>query len=135
MRQFVGKLAFCLVFIFLMILAILEHEAIQPVMSGAVSEFPSIQYISQKEAQQLIDKTKGIVIIDVRNNTEYIQSHLENAVNIPMRELNEHLPELEKYKDKPIVIYCDKGYRSKTVAIQLEALGFRRLYVIEDGIG
>ncbi len=52
-----------------------------------------------------------------------------------MRELNEHLPELEKYKDKPIVIYCDKGYRSKTVAIQLEALGFRRLYVIEDGIG
>ncbi|WP_237297029.1 rhodanese-like domain-containing protein [Turicibacter sp. H121] len=118
-----------------MILAILEHEAIQPVMSGAVSEFPSIQYISQKEAQQLIAKTKGIVIIDVRNNTEYIQSHLENAVNIPMRELNEHLPELEKYKDKPIVIYCDKGYRSKTVAIQLEALGFRRLYVIEDGIG
>ena len=73
MRQFVGKLAFCLVFIFLMILAILEHEAIQPVMSGAVSEFPSIQYISQKEAQQLIAKTKGIVIIDVRNNTEYIQ--------------------------------------------------------------
>ena len=130
MRQFVGKLAFCLVFIFLMILAILEHEAIQPVMSQAVSEFPSIQYISQKEAEQLITKTKGIVIIDVRNNTEYIQSHLENAVNIPMRELNEHLPELEKYKDKPIVIYC-----GKTVAIQLEALGFKRLYVIEDGIG
>ena len=118
-----------------MILAILEHEAIQPVMIQAVSEFPSIQYISQKEAEQLITKTKGIVIIDVRNNTEYIQSHLENAVNIPMRELNEHLPELEKYKDKPIVIYCDKGYRSKTVAIQLEALGFKRLYVIEDGIG
>ena len=52
MRQFVGKLAFCLVFIFLMILAILEHEAIQPVMIQAVSEFPSIQYISQKEAEQ-----------------------------------------------------------------------------------
>ena len=134
MRQFVGKLAFCLVFIFLMILAILEHEAIQPVMSQAVSEFPSIQYISQKEAEQLITKTKGIVIIDVRNNTEYIQSHLENSVN-PMRELNEHIPELEKYKDKPIVIYCDKGFSIKTVAIQLEALGFKRLYVIEDGIG
>lgn len=134
MRQLVGKIAFCLVFIFLMLLAILEHESIQPVSSQVASEFPSIEYISQKEAEQLIARTKGIVIIDVRNNTEYLQSHLENAINIPMREINEHLPELEKYKDKPMVIYCNAGYRSKIVAIQLEALGFRRIYVIEHGI-
>ena len=134
MRQLVGKIAFCLVFIFLMLLAILEHESIQPVSSQVASEFPSIEYISQKEAEQLIARTKGIVIIDVRNNTEYLQSHLENAINIPMREINEHLPELEKYKDKPMVIYCNTGYRSKIVAIQLEALGFRRIYVIEYGI-
>lgn len=51
MRQFVGKLAFCLVFIFLMLLAILEHETIQLVSSQVVSELPSIEYISQKEPE------------------------------------------------------------------------------------
>lgn len=74
------------------------------------------------------------MIIDVRNNNEYIQSHLENAINVPVREINEHLPKLEQYKDKIIIIYCDTGRRSKTAAIQLKALGYKHLYVIENGV-
>ena len=117
-----------------MSLAILDYERLGTVSGQVVSEFPSIQYISQGEAEELIKSRKGVIIIDVRNNNDYIQSHLENAVNIPLREMNEHLKELEQYKENPIILYCSKGNRSKVAAIQLEALGYKNLYVIKEGI-
>ena len=117
-----------------MSLAILDYERLGTVSGQVVSEFPSIQYISKNQAEELIKDRKEVIIIDVRNNTDYIQSHLENALNIPLREMNEHLKELEQYKENPIILYCSKGNRSKVAAIQLEALGYKNLYVIKEGI-
>lgn len=134
MKKLIGKFIFCSMVIFLMSLAILDYERLGTVSGQVVSEFPSIQYISQGEAEELIKSRKGVIIIDVRNNNDYIQSHLENAVNIPLREMNEHLKELEQYKENPIILYCSKGNRSKVAAIQLEALGYKNLYVIKEGI-
>ena len=134
LKKLIGKFIFCSMVIFLMSLAILDYERLGTVSGQVVSEFPSIQYISQGEAEELIKSRKGVIIIDVRNNNDYIQSHLENAVNIPLREMNEHLKELEQYKENPIILYCSKGNRSKVAAIQLEALGYKNLYVIKEGI-
>ncbi|MBQ8993479.1 MAG: rhodanese-like domain-containing protein, partial [Turicibacter sp.] len=125
MKMLIGKVILCFAFISLMSLAILEYEKVETVSGQIASEFPSIQYISQGEAEELIKSRKGVIIIDVRNNNDYIQSHLENAVNIPLREMNEHLKELEQYKENPIILYCSKGNRSKVAAIQLEALGYK----------
>ena len=114
--------------------SILEYEKIQTISGQVVSEFPSIQYISKNQAEELIKDRKEVIIIDVRNNTDYIQSHLQNAINIPVREMNEHLKELEQYKENPIILYCSNGNRSKVAAIQLEAIGYKNLYVIKEGI-
>ncbi len=134
LKKLIGKVIFRSIFIFLMSLAILDYEKIETVSGQVASEFPAIQYISQGEAEELIKSRKGVIIIDVRNNTDYIQSHLENAINIPVREMNEHLKELEQYKENPIILYCSNGNRSKVAAIQLEALGYKNLYVIKEGI-
>ena len=64
--------------IFLMSLAILDYERLDTVSGQIVSEFPAIQYISKNQAEELIKDRKEVIIIDVRNNTDYIQSHLEN---------------------------------------------------------
>ncbi|MBQ1786817.1 MAG: rhodanese-like domain-containing protein, partial [Turicibacter sp.] len=79
MKKLIGKFIFCSMVIFLMSLAILDYERLGTVSGQVVSEFPSIQYISQGEAEELIKSRKGVIIIDVRNNNDYIQSHLENA--------------------------------------------------------
>lgn len=117
-----------------MTVAIIDYHESDRNTSQPVSTISVVHYISQQEAEKLLKETKGNIVIDVRNNSEYIASHLENAINIPSRELNEHLNELEIYKDKTIILYCQSGHRSKTVALQLEALGYKNLYVIEGGI-
>ena len=48
--------------------------------------------------------------------------------------MNEHLKKLEQYKEKPIILYCSNGNRSKVAAVQLEAIGYKNLYVIKEGI-
>ena len=58
----------------------------------------------------------GALIIDVREQIEYDEAHLENGVLIPLSELcmnkiNEINPE-----NKPIIIHCRSGQRSKVAA-------------------
>lgn len=129
MRKVFGKLLFCLMFIFLMTLAILEHEATQSTASIQTSE---PQVIQKESAEELMDNSKEILIIDVRDADEYEKNHIRNAINIPYEEIEQHLEELIPYQDKPIIIYCQAGKRSKIAAEKLEKLGFTKIYVIQD---
>ena len=110
MRKAIGKLLFCLVFIFLMTVAILDYESTQ---SAALMQQTSPQIIQRESAEELMDNTKEILIIDVRDADEYEKGHIRNAINIPYNQLEQHLDELMAYQDTPIIIYCQSGIRSK----------------------
>lgn len=129
MRKAIGKLLFCSVFIFLMVLAILEYESTQ---STVLIQQTKPQVIQIESAEELIDNTKEIIIIDVRDTDEYEKNHIRNAINIPYDQLEQHIDELMPYQDKPIIIYCQGGKRSKMAGEKLEQLGFTKIYVIED---
>ena len=129
MRKAIGKLLFCLVFIFLMTVAILDYESTQ---SAALMQQTSPQIIQRESAEELMDNTKEILIIDVRDADEYEKGHIRNAINIPYNQLEQHLDELMAYQDTPIFIYCQSGNRSKIAGEKLEELGFTKVYVIED---
>ncbi|MFR6472637.1 MAG: rhodanese-like domain-containing protein [Turicibacter sanguinis] len=129
MRKAIGKLLFCLVFIFLMTVAILDYESTQ---SAALMQQTSPQIIQRESAEELMDNTKEILIIDVRDADEYEKGHIRNAINIPYNQLEQHLDELMAYQDTPIIIYCQSGNCSKIAGEKLEELGFTKVYVIED---
>lgn len=71
------------------------------------------------------DKNKDkILLIDVRPQEEYLAGHIPHAINIFIDELEERLPELENYKEEPIVLYCNTGNKSGKAAEILVANGF-----------
>lgn len=123
-----------LVSIYLLVVTLINVFYQSPMTVDAVDDSSAIKYLSKSEAEKMVKDTRNTLLIDVRNRAEYLQYHLEYAINIPMVELNEHLKELESYKEKDIIIYCQKGNRSKQVAQQLRALGYKRLYVIASGL-
>ena len=58
----------------------------------------------------------GALIIDVREQAEYDESHLENGVLVPLSEVNAiKINELNS-ENKPIIIHCRSGQRSKVAA-------------------
>lgn len=74
------------------------------------------------------------VVLDVREPEEYKSGHLLNAKLIPLGKLRERLGEIERYRDKPIVVVCRSGNRSATACALLGRAGFAQAYNLAGGV-
>ena len=90
--------------------------------------------IDSTYAEQLIKDDKNLVILDVRTYSEFKESRIPGAINIPVDELEWELEELEKYKRNKILVYCKVGVRSNIACSYLENEGFKNLYNLRGGI-
>ena len=64
----------------------------------------------------------GAKLIDVRTPEEFAQGYADGAVNIPLQDLQRHLPKL-KQLGVPVVAYCRSGNRSGIAAQILKSSG------------
>ncbi|WP_104734607.1 rhodanese-like domain-containing protein [Hanstruepera ponticola] len=71
----------------------------------------------------------GAVILDVRTKKEWDNGHIENAVHIPLNELQNHVEEL-KAMNKPFVVCCESGVRSAKAA---KFLNLKRIEATNGG--
>lgn len=74
------------------------------------------------------------VVLDVREDSEFKQGHIANAVHIPAGQLKQRLNELDKYRDRNLVAYCRTGYRSNSAAALLRKQGFDKVHNLAGGI-
>ncbi|MBL8451445.1 MAG: rhodanese-like domain-containing protein [Zoogloea sp.] len=89
--------------------------------------------ISPAQATMLINREDAIVV-DVRESAEYSAGHLLNARHIPLGEFEKRLGELDKFKDKPVILNCQSGSRSASACGVLRKAGFSRVHNLEGGI-
>lgn len=89
--------------------------------------------ISSTEAVVLMNRQHPL-IVDVRDPAEFAQGHLQGARNLPLAALATRLGEIQKFKEKPILVYCQRGRRSAEACKQLAAAQFSTLYQLEDGL-
>jgi rhodanese-related sulfurtransferase len=95
-------------------------------MSGAAEVGPM-------EAVQLINR-KDAVMVDLREPGEFGGGHAPNARNIPVSQLDKRMGELEKFKNRPIILVCQTGSRSHTATAQLKKAGMGEVMVLSGGI-
>ena len=89
--------------------------------------------INATEAVLLLNRSKPLVL-DVRDATEFAAGHIQGAKNIPVAELSGRLKEIEKFKDKPVLVHCQKGMRAKTACGILKAQQFTQLNNLQGGL-
>lgn len=89
--------------------------------------------VSPAEATLLINRDDAHVL-DVREVDEFVAGHLPDARNIPLSKLAERVGELEKLKDKPVIVCCAAGMRSAKGCDQLAKLGFAKTYSLAGGV-
>jgi len=84
--------------------------------------------ISAHEVTRLLNSDSGI-LLDIRESKEFSAGHIAGAINIPMARFSERLSELEKYRDKTIVIADKMGQHAGQVGKQLKQANYtaRRL--------
>ena len=76
--------------------------------------------------------SEGYQLLDVRQPGEYEAEHLPGAKLIPLKQLADGLGGLEK--DKPVLVYCAVGGRSRAAAQFLSGQGFNEVYNLSGGI-
>ena len=89
--------------------------------------------ISPKQAANLFSN-KQAVIVDVREQDEWNEQHIEGAIFIPLASLDSRLDELTQYKDSPIIMQCRSGRRSEIAAKNLMKAGFTQVKNLDGGI-
>ncbi|MEM3731351.1 MAG: rhodanese-like domain-containing protein [Candidatus Bathyarchaeia archaeon] len=88
--------------------------------------------VNVSEAKRMIETNPQLVILDVRDQEEYVQGHIKNAILIPYKELEARLNELDREKD--ILVYCAGGGRSALASKLLVDNGFPKVYNMLGGI-
>jgi rhodanese-related sulfurtransferase len=73
-----------------------------------------------------------VVLLDVREHDELQAASVDGALHIPMREIPARLAELDA--DKPLVVMCHSGGRSRRVAEFLLGNGFTNVFNLKGGI-
>ena len=89
--------------------------------------------LSPYDATQKMNSGEAI-FHDVRDDSEFKNGHLLNARNMPVSKLDERMHEIEKFKDKDVVVYCDNGMRTTRATAKLKKNGFTQLHSLAGGL-
>ena len=92
-----------------------------------------IKEVDTREAVQLINHQDAL-ILDVRDDSEYAAGHLPNSKHVPSEKIEERWTELEKFKDKPIVVIYQGGVGSNRPSLVLKKNGFSQVFNLMGGI-
>jgi rhodanese-related sulfurtransferase len=108
-------------------------------LSGGMLLWPLVQRrlspmkdVGTLEATRLVNAGNA-VFLDVRETKEYEGGRLPNAVHLPLSQLAGRAPDLAKLAGRPVVVYCDRGNRSRMAGGQLAKQGFTDVYNLNGG--
>jgi rhodanese-related sulfurtransferase len=89
--------------------------------------------ISVQEATVLLNREDAIVV-DVRETHEWSAGHIAGAKHIALAQLANHISEIEKLKERPIIVCCASGNRSSSACKTLQNAGFTKVHNLSGGI-
>lgn len=89
--------------------------------------------VSPHEATRMLNADEA-VIIDVREKKDFNEGWITGAMHIPFASLKERSAELEKHKDKQIIIVDKMGQHSGMAGKTLKAEGFENVCRLQGGI-
>jgi rhodanese-related sulfurtransferase len=88
--------------------------------------------ITPQELKARLDRSDRPLLLDVRQDWETRLCRLENAVHIPIEEIELRTDELDSGSE--IVVYCHQGVRSAAVADYLRQRGFKDVKNLAGGL-
>ncbi|RNM28530.1 molybdopterin-synthase adenylyltransferase MoeB [Dickeya undicola] len=98
-------------------------------MSNIVDGIDSIRSISIDELKD----NNGFLLVDVRESHEYLDGTIPKALTIGRGFLEIELKKRKIELDKPIVLFCASGLRSRYAALSLTLLNYSNIYSLQGG--
>lgn len=84
-------------------------------------------------ADDLTEAGESVIILDVRDEPDYDEAHLPNAVSLPRGYIELDIDEVAPDQDAHIVTYCGGGTRATLSAHTLKIMGYENVSVLTGG--
>lgn len=79
--------------------------------------------LSTRELTAMVNRDEAF-ILDIRPKKEFQSGHIVGSENISSDQLKTRMPELEKHKDKTIIVVCASGVHAGGACAELKKAGF-----------
>jgi rhodanese-related sulfurtransferase len=93
-----------------------------------------VRETSVDEVKHRLDRGEKLVLIDVREESEFAKDHLPGATHLGKgiieRDIEERVPD----QGAELILYCGGGYRSALAADNLQKMGYRNVLSMDGGI-
>lgn len=117
----------------LLALALLAVVAFLPRLIGNLRRGPML---NTEDFRQRLEADRDLLVLDVRTAADFVgeQGHIDGAVNIPVKELQQRMAELGEQLEHPVAIVCRTDKRSAKAALLLTEEGFADVHVVRGGM-
>ena len=121
---FANNLFLCIAFIVVLILTVRAEFAHQTSRTNEMSPMQATRFMNNENA----------VVIDVSEAADFEKAHIKTAINVPIKEFETRLSELQKYSDKAVLTCCRSGQQSIRACKLLKKSKFSNVYNISGGL-
>jgi rhodanese-related sulfurtransferase len=94
----------------------------------------NIREVSIDEVKARLDRGAQILLVDVREESEFAVDHLPGAIHLGKgiieRDIEARVPD----PSTPMVLYCGGGFRSALAAEALQKMGYTDVLSMDGGI-
>lgn len=108
--------------------------AILGTMTACSGGGKGISQLDPKTFNEQLQANTEKQLVDVRTAGEFVQGHIEGAINADINSPNFSNAIQSLDKNKPVFVYCLSGGRSASAAQMLKEQGFKEVLNLEGGI-
>jgi rhodanese-related sulfurtransferase len=94
---------------------------------------PKIKELTIAEARAHLEKNPSAVLMDVREDSEWVKGHAVEAVHLGKGVLERDLERMFPDLKREIIMYCGGGYRSVLTADMAQRMGYTNIYSLHGG--
>jgi adenylyltransferase/sulfurtransferase len=94
----------------------------------------AIPEVSPLTLRARLDSGEALLLLDVREPFEAERARIPGARLVPLGGLADALAELEPWRERPVVVHCQSGGRSRRACQLLLSKGFKRVENLSGGI-
>ncbi|MBT8422164.1 MAG: rhodanese-like domain-containing protein [Gammaproteobacteria bacterium] len=88
--------------------------------------------ISPDQAVRLMNS--GAAVFDVRSPEAYMTGHLAGAKNLPVDDIAAQAESYKRFRNKPVIAYCEKTMSSQRAVARLRQAGFEQVFNLRGGL-
>lgn len=89
--------------------------------------------VGAQELTTLVNREDGVVL-DTRPAADFNKGHIVGAVNVPLSKLEAADKELERYKERPVIVVCAQGVTAVNACKLLKKKGFSKIFRLGTGM-